>query len=268
MPVERDSHTVLGRTRRHFLGLTAAAGAKAAAILAMTVPTIGYAKSDKDKDKDKDKGDGSRCFVRGTSILTTAGEVPVESLRIGDLVKTANGTAKPVKWIGFNRYQRRGARWPSNVMPIRIAKNALGKNTPYADLYLSPGHGLLLEGVLIQARDLVNGSSVVPALPAKTDVLEYFHIVLDTHEAVLANGAATETFLMRAGNHEDFSNFAEFARLYSDVGKMLPLAATVGYGGRLHLKALLRLAMGRFLPLTQPAEQIYETVAARCHDRS
>ncbi|WP_240661736.1 Hint domain-containing protein, partial [Nioella ostreopsis] len=40
------------------------------------------------------------CFAAGTLIATAAGEVPVEDLRIGDSVTTAEGRAVSVKWIG------------------------------------------------------------------------------------------------------------------------------------------------------------------------
>jgi hypothetical protein len=44
------------------------------------------------------------CYCRGTAILTPAGEVAVEALRIGDLVTTYAGQDRPVKWIGRHRW--------------------------------------------------------------------------------------------------------------------------------------------------------------------
>lgn len=44
---------------------------------------------------------------------------------------------------------------------------------------------------------------------------------------------------------------------------MTPFAPIVGYGGRAHLKALLRLAAGRFARERGPIEQAYERIAAR-----
>ncbi len=69
--------------------------------------------------------------------------------------------------------------------------------------------------------------------------------MLDTHEVVLAEG--DETCLLEDCNYEGFTNFVEFARLYpaDHSYAMTPFAPIVGYGGREHLKALLRLASGR-----------------------
>ena len=81
-------------------------------------------------------------------------------------------------------------------------------------------------------------------------MIEYFHIVLDTHEVILAEGAPAETFLLRASNHESFTNFIEYERLHPDKPRpaMIPYAPMVGYeGGREHLKALLRLGVSRFI---------------------
>lgn len=207
---------------------------------------------------------GPRCLLRGTSIMTPTGEVRIEDLRIGDLVETVRGEAHAIKWIGRDLYRRSGGTWSDSVVPIRICRHALDEHTPHRDLYLSPGHALFIDGVLIRVQDLINGASIAPALPQDQHEIEYFHILLDTHEVILAEGTPVETFLLEAGNHEDFTNFAEFARLYPrPQPAMTPFAPIVGYGGRAHLKALLRLAAGRFARERGPIEQAYERIAAR-----
>src|SRR5580658_245176 len=40
------------------------------------------------------------CFAAGTLIRTPGGDVAVETLKVGDLVLTASGDLRPVKWMG------------------------------------------------------------------------------------------------------------------------------------------------------------------------
>jgi hypothetical protein len=196
--------------------------------------------------------------------MTPRGEVCVEDLRIGDLVETVRGEALPVKWIGRNSYRRRSRTWNEEVVPIKIRRFALDGRKPHKDLYVSRGHSLYIDGVLIEARDLVNGTSITPALPSDLETIEYYQILLDTHEAILAEGAPVESFLLEARNYEGFTNFVEFVRLYPEEldTRMAALAPTVGYGGREHLKALLHLALGRFTPVSSPLENAYLRIAA------
>ena len=118
------------------------------------------------------------------------------------------------------------------------------------------------------AMDLVNGTSIVPALPCEREVIEYFHIVLDSHEVILAEGAPAETLLVTsAREHENFANFAEYERLYGgEVGSgMEPYAVNLGRGtsGRAHLKALLGLGVSYFVDVRDPLQKAYDRIAAR-----
>ncbi|WP_436088749.1 Hint domain-containing protein [Pararhizobium sp. LjRoot255] len=186
-----------------------------------------------------------------------------QSLSVADRVETVRGEALAVKWIGRHLYKRSGSSWNDSVVPIRISRHALDHQTPHRDLYLSAGHALFIDGVLIRVKDLVNGISIAPALPANREMIEYFHIVLDTHEVVLAEGLAAETFLLQSYNHEDFTNFVEFARLYpaDQNTAMTPFAPLVG--GREHLKALLPQGVRRAFQMREPAHGAYEKIATR-----
>ncbi|MEZ0167935.1 Hint domain-containing protein [Microvirga sp. TS319] len=214
----------------------------------------------KGEGRPRGHGHGPQCFLRGTAILTPTGEVPIEALQIGDLVVTAGGTVQPIKWIGRQIYRKSGAAWPRSVVPIRIARAALGARTPHADLYLSPGHALLLDGLLIPAQALVNGTSIAPALPDGRAEIEYFNLLFDTHVAILAEGAAAETFLPDGRNHEGFSNFLEYERLYpgQPPPRQTPCAPAVARGGRAHLQALVLLGLSRILPEQDPMGDVYE----------
>ncbi|MCC2611498.1 Hint domain-containing protein [Neorhizobium petrolearium] len=260
--------------RRHLLGLTAATTARIVAMgsLAGTIISSSSAEAGgrawwkKGGDKPgKGPGKNPMCLLRGTSIMTPKGEVPVEELRIGDLVETIGGKALPIKWIGLQTYKCRGPTWNMDVVPIRISPSALDEGTPKRKLYLSPGHSLYIDGVLIRAKDLVNGTTIVPELPADSRAIEYFQILLDAHQVILAEGAPVESFQLNADNYEGFTNFAEFARLYpADVNlTMSAYAPIVGYGGREHLKALLRLASAGLIRARTPTRDAHVRLAAR-----
>jgi hypothetical protein len=56
-------------------------------------------------------------------------------------------------------------------------------------MYFEHEHG----GVLVEAKDLVNGVSIVQA--KSVEQLEYFHIELESHDVIVAEGALSETFI-------------------------------------------------------------------------
>jgi len=262
-------NTPRDRARRHFLAVVAAAGATLAAV---TFPA--HAKgsnwlekhgSDSKPGRGPKGGEGN-CFLRGTSIMTPAGEARIEDLQIGDLVETISGTAVPVKWIGHQRFKRSGSSWPADVLPVCVRQHALDSSTPHRDLYLSRNHALFIDGVLIRVKELVNGVSIAPADFAKTARLDYYHIVLDTHDVVLAEGAPAETLLLRGSNHECFTNFADYERRYPGNQRvtMTPFAPILGYeGGRENLRALLRLAASPLFPTHDLIQEAHKRIAAR-----
>ena len=136
------------------------------------------------------------CFAPGTRIATATGEAAVETLRPGDLVRRADGAVAPVRWIGRQSVATRFAD-PLRSWPVRVSAGALAPNVPTRDLLLSPGHALLVGGVLAQAGALVNGTSIrresrVP------EHLVWWHVELDGHALLLAEGTPAESFLAGA----------------------------------------------------------------------
>ncbi|HYP62950.1 MAG TPA: Hint domain-containing protein, partial [Acidocella sp.] len=132
------------------------------------------------------------CFYPGTALATPKGEVKVEDIKAGDLLLTANG-AKPVRWIGQSHIHTRFAD-PLRALPIRIRQGALGNGLPSRDLLLSPDHAICIDGILVQASALVNGTNIVREhdVPAQ---FTYYHVELDSHELLLAAGVQAESFV-------------------------------------------------------------------------
>jgi Hint domain len=129
-------------------------------------------------------------------------------------VVTYLGVIKPIKWIGRRRLLREATEaWPNAVMPIKVTRSALGVNTPHSDLFLSPGHAVYLDGLLIQVGSLVNGRTIIRQAPDEADALEYFQIELFDHDILYANGAAAET-LFAVCDRTLFDNQDEHETLY------------------------------------------------------
>ena len=151
------------------------------------------------------------CYCRGTLILAERGEVRVEDLAIGDAVVTFSGEAKPIKWIGRRSYAGRFIAGNPAVLPIVVRAGALAPETPVRDLWLSPGHALLLDGSLVPAEHLVNSLTIVKT--GAVDRVDYFHLEFETHEVILAEGAPAESYV-ECDNRQGFQNAHEFAALY------------------------------------------------------
>lgn len=158
------------------------------------------------------------CFMAGTRVATPSGERKVEELAIGDPVLTADGRVVPVLWMARQTVSRRFAD-PLRTLPVRILAGALGENLPVRDLLLSPDHAVLVDGLLVQAAALVNGRSVV----RETHVPEtfvYYHVELEDHALILAEGLAAETFIDNA-SRRSFDNWEEHERLFPN-GRSVP----------------------------------------------
>lgn len=151
------------------------------------------------------------CFVAGTMIQTPAGEVAIETLKRGDLVRTNDGRSVPVDWLGVQTVSLKFAD-KMRVLPIRIRAGALAENVPSRDLLVSPDHALLVEGALIQAGALVNGASIVRESNVPT-TLVYYHVEVEDHSLILAENTPAETFVDNV-DRLNFDNWHEHEALY------------------------------------------------------
>jgi Hint domain len=144
------------------------------------------------------------CFARGTDILTPDGEVPVETLAAGDLVICGDGRSHPIRWVGGRKVDAATLRAHPDLCPVRIDRNALGAHRPDKPLRLSPQHKILLgdwraellfgeDKVLATAKSLRNDMTIRSDKACRS--IEYFHILLQTHQTVFANGLECETLM-------------------------------------------------------------------------
>ena len=153
------------------------------------------------------------CFAAGTRIATDRGETPVEALRAGDLVLILDaGRLAPrrVVWIGERRFDLTRHPRPSRAAPVRIRASAFAPGSPRRDLLLSPDHCLFVDGALLSARLLINGTTVVQELGTAT--VHYYHIELDRHAVLLAEGLPAESWL-DVGNRAGFGNAGRAAAI-------------------------------------------------------
>jgi hypothetical protein len=204
------------------------------------------------------------CFLKGTKISTPSGDRLVQELRIGDKVQTLAGR-KTIKWIGYNKFTKEKSRaWQDSVMPIHVARFAIDDDTPSGDLYLSPLHCLFFNEALIPVMYLVNETSIAQRTPSEMSELEYYHVELDTHEVIYAEGALVESY--DGSNRDNFSNFMEYERFYGADrrSKMTPFAKILRYHGRRdELNGLVRSLISHVVDVRDPIQIAYDQLAQR-----
>jgi hypothetical protein len=209
---------------------------------------------------------GTVCFLKGTQVWTPSGERRVEDVRINDLVVTSSGEAKPIEWVWKRRFERlSGQEWAEELVPIRVARSALGPNTPHRDLYLSRYHCLYIDGVLIPAVDLVNNSSIARVDDIPLREIEYFHIKLDRHSVVYAEGAACETLQAITAVNSDEVEFEEYRRLYGEPSlPEEPVAPVLGYnGGKARLRGRIRSVVSHVVDIRSKLEIVRDDLTER-----
>jgi hypothetical protein len=141
------------------------------------------------------------CFLKGTLILTEHGYVAIEDIKVGDEL-VSNGSIldnKTPKQTGdeLKKVIWKGKQTIKNIdretNPIVIKKHTLGKNTPFQDLSVSPNHGLVVDDAFRPARDFINNDTILE--DNETKELEYYHLELEGHCIISANGVLTESYL-------------------------------------------------------------------------
>jgi hypothetical protein len=135
------------------------------------------------------------CFARNTLIETDRGAVAVEWLRAGDMVRVLDGRFAPVLWVGSTTL---GVT--DETAPVRLPPGILDNQ---GALMVSPQHRVLVESagaeflfgapaVFVRAMDFV--SAGLATRDHTRSKIEYFHVLLPEHAAIISNGQASESF--------------------------------------------------------------------------
>ena len=92
------------------------------------------------------------------------------------------------------------------------------RGAPIRDMRVSPGQGIYLDGQLVPARLLVNGTTI--RQDSSGDAVTYHHLWLDGHDLLIADGALTESSFMDDAER-DFGDAANVAAFTADgAGRM------------------------------------------------
>jgi hypothetical protein len=210
------------------------------------------------------KGNATNCFLKGTTIRTVSGDRKIEDLAVGELLPTMFGGLRPIQWIGRYPIKKSDPSkpWVKDVLPIRIAQSALGPNLPHADLYVTAHHSLWIDGVLAPAEALINGTTIVRDEDGEYDELEYFHVKLESHDVIYAEGVPAETLLEV---NEYAVNFADYLRQYgapaTDEARCAPYVHA--FGGRDEMKSRFRSALSPWIDLRNQADVVRDQLEER-----
>ena len=162
------------------------------------------------------------CFATGTTILTPDGERAIETLRPGDRVVTHDGRSTPAIWVA-----RQTVANPRFVelsrRPVRIDAGALGPDLPNGPLTVTGDHALLFGDMLVNAGALAEDGTPVRFLPLSEMPTKFtwWHVELENHEVVLANGGVpAESFIDYVGR-SGFDNYDEYLEI-AGADRLIP----------------------------------------------
>jgi hypothetical protein len=151
------------------------------------------------------------CFLKGTRIRTADRDRKIEDLAVGDMLPGFFGGIRPIQWIGRYSFKKSDPTeaWVRDILPVRIASSALRPEVPRADLFITRGHALLIDGILVPVYHLINSTTITAYDIGGPNELEYFHIKLESHDVIYAEGTPCETLL---NVDETAVNFGEYIR--------------------------------------------------------
>ncbi len=168
------------------------------------------------------------CLAQGTLVETKQGQIAVEKLETGMLLKTLDDGFQPLKKVLHRKVSTQEQSRDGRLRPILIGQGALGAGLPHRDLRVSPQHRMLVAGPL--AERMFNQSEVLVAAKFLTKLagirvdpvlqdITYFHLLCARHQVLFAEGAPTESLFLGAElqKHLGKDMFAELRALFPDL---------------------------------------------------
>lgn len=150
---------------------------------------------------------GIPCLTRSTKVSTPNGEVAVEDLQNNDQIlcrceRGGNLVPATIQRVYSRRIKQDELRANPKLYPVKISKGSLGNALPRRDLWVSRQHRMLTKSrvaermfgrfdVLVSAIKLSGLADIF--VDNTVNEVEYFHILLDTHAIIIAEGALTES---------------------------------------------------------------------------
>lgn len=166
------------------------------------------------------------CFTAGSFIETPSGPVLIDDICAGDFVLTQSGKAEQVKWVGKTTRIARG-----KFAPIEIAPNTLGKHdaiciSPQHRVVVSDARAELFTGMpetLVAAKHLVNDRTI--KVKADGQTVTYIHLMFETHQIVIVNGLASESYYPGPETMRGFDKSTQ-----DEILELFPQLDVTGYG--------------------------------------
>lgn len=144
------------------------------------------------------------CFCEGTLIETPSGFQPIETLSPQDSVITLDRGVQRIRLVSVETFSIAHMADNERHRPIRIKQGVLGQDPQMPALYLSPQHRIYVTGrpvlaelgelsALLPIKDALEIQGIRRVMPTQT--VTYYHLILDHHNIVNANGIWCESFL-------------------------------------------------------------------------
>ena len=143
------------------------------------------------------------CFTAGSRVMTSVGDVAVETLRAGDRVLTRDSGYQVVRWVGTRAIGVAELMATPSLRPVQIAAGTFGEQSPARDMQVSPQHRMLVSDaqtellfgeheVLVAAVHMVGQAGITRVAPQNG--VTYVHVLFDQHEIVSVDGTWSESF--------------------------------------------------------------------------